>query len=149
MIIESPEALGQEFWKILEPYRVTIHGANPWELSAIVNVLRIRPHIDEAVAAVGGKINSVYRCTAINKAVGGSVRSRHLEGLAVDIRPGPKFNTKSASQLLFALAKDGRLGSVHQVIDETGWVHVGWHRLGERGTTRLLKFDGKRYLRIA
>ena len=90
---------------------------------------------------VGGpiKINSFYRCPKLNKAIGGSKRSQHCEGRAIDI--GDTFGYKTNAEM-FNYIKDNL--NFDQMIWEFGddnnpaWVHVSFDSLeGNRG--RLLK----------
>ena len=78
---------------------------------------------------VGGpiKINSFYRCEELNRAIGGSSRSQHCEGRAVDIDDtfGYKTNAEMFEYIRNNLSFD-------QLIWEFGddnnpaWVHVSY-----------------------
>lgn len=90
---------------------------------------------------VGGpiKINSFYRCPKLNKAIGGSKRSQHCEGRAIDI--DDTFGYKTNAEM-FNYIRDNL--NFDQMIWEFGddnnpaWVHVSFDSLdGNRG--RLLK----------
>ena len=90
---------------------------------------------------VGGpiKINSFYRCPKLNKAIGGSKRSQHCEGRAIDI--DDTFGYKTNAEM-FYYVRDNL--NFDQMIWEFGddnnpaWVHVSFDSLdGNRG--RLLK----------
>ena len=90
---------------------------------------------------VGGpiKINSFYRCPKLNKAIGGSKRSQHCEGRAIDIDDTFGFKTNAE---MFHYIKNNL--NFDQMIWEFGddnnpaWVHVSFDSLeGNRG--RLLK----------
>jgi len=90
---------------------------------------------------VGGpiKINSFYRSPKLNKAIGGSKRSQHCEGRAIDI--DDTFGYKTNAEM-FHYIKDNL--NFDQMIWEFGddnnpaWVHVSFDSLdGNRG--RLLK----------
>ena len=73
------------------------------------------------------KINSFYRCVELNKAIGGSSRSQHCEGRAIDIDDthGHKTNAE-----MFEYIKNNL--SFDQLIWEFGtdknpnWVHVSY-----------------------
>ena len=69
------------------------------------------------------KVNSGYRCDALNKAVGGSKTSHHRFGLAADITAGNKFENRK----LFILAQKLNL-PFDQLIDEKdySWVHISF-----------------------
>ena len=70
------------------------------------------------------KISSGYRCSKLNKAVGGVPTSQHQKGEAADID-----NCTTENKKIFNLAKkmieEGKL-NVGQLIDEKGysWVHI-------------------------
>jgi zinc D-Ala-D-Ala carboxypeptidase len=78
---------------------------------------------------VGGpiKINSFYRCPALNKAIGGSKKSQHCQGRAMDI--DDTFGVMSNSTM-FNWIQDNL--SYDQIIWEFGdeynpdWVHVSY-----------------------
>ena len=69
------------------------------------------------------KVNSGYRCPALNKAVGGSKTSHPMLGLAADITVG----SKSENKKLFELAKKLDL-PFDQLIDESNfsWIHISY-----------------------
>jgi len=90
---------------------------------------------------VGGpiKINSFYRCPKLNKAIGGSKRSQHCEGRAIDI--DDTFGYKTNAEMFHYIKNNLNFD---QMIWEFGddnnpaWVHVSFDSLdGNRG--RLLK----------
>lgn len=69
------------------------------------------------------KVNSGYRCEALNKAVGGSKTSHHLKGMAADLTGGSKMWNKQ----IFELAQ--KLNLPHcQLIDEKkySWIHISY-----------------------
>ena len=68
-------------------------------------------------------VNSGYRCSALNKAVGGSKTSQHIKGLAADITAGSSKENK----ILFQLAQELNL-PFDQLIDEKNfsWVHISF-----------------------
>jgi uncharacterized protein YcbK (DUF882 family) len=51
------------------------------------------------------KVNSGYRCPALNKAVNGSKSSQHMKGLAADITAGSLKENK----ILFELVQELKL----------------------------------------
>lgn len=69
------------------------------------------------------RVNSGYRCDALNKAVGGSKTSQHRYGLAADITAGSKFENRR----LFILAQKLNL-PYDQLIDEKdySWIHISY-----------------------
>lgn len=71
------------------------------------------------------KVNSGYRCIALNEAVKGSKTSQHIKGLAADITAGsPKEN-----KILFNLAQELKL-PFDQLIDEKQfrWIHISFSK---------------------
>lgn len=71
------------------------------------------------------KVNSGYRCEALNVAVGGSKTSQHKYGLATDITTGSRLENKK----LFILAKQLNL-PFDQLIDEKAysWIHISFSK---------------------
>ena len=71
------------------------------------------------------KVNSGYRCEALNVAVGGSKTSQHRYGLAADITTGSQLENKK----LFILAKQLNL-PFDQLIDEKAysWIHISFSK---------------------
>src|SRR5690242_11290128 len=54
----------------------------------MANLRVLAAGLERVRAALGGKpihVSSGYRCLALNRAVGGAVRSAHIDGLAADI----------------------------------------------------------------
>lgn len=92
---------------------------------------------------VGGpiKINSFYRCKELNKAIGGSTRSQHCEGRAIDI--DDTFGYKTNKEM-FEYIKDNL--SFDQLIAEFGtdknpdWVHVSYVS-EDQNRNRILKAE--------
>jgi len=67
------------------------------------------------------KINSFFRCVALNKAVKGSASSQHVKGEAIDISGGNKIENKKIFDYIVSSGLD-----FDQVILEFGgvWVHI-------------------------
>lgn len=70
------------------------------------------------------RVNSGYRCPALNKAVGGSAKSDHLYGYAADITAGSVEKNKELFKLVQKLNLPYR-----QLIDENNfsWVHISYN----------------------
>lgn len=78
-------------------------------------------------------VSSGYRCPAVNKGVGGSLTSQHMQGEAADIYvdAGAKGNFEIGKLIV-------KLGNFDQVIFENvgtndllpQWIHVSWKRSG-------------------
>jgi hypothetical protein len=73
-------------------------------------------------------VNSGYRSTQLNKAVGGVKTSQHVKGQAVDITT----YSRSGNKRLFELIRES--GCFDQLIDEQNlsWVHVSFNVNGNR-----------------
>jgi len=97
---------------------------------------------------VGGpiKINSFYRSVALNKAIGGSSRSQHCEGRAIDIDDtfGHKTNAEMFEWIKSNLDFDQMIWEFGND-DNPDWVHISY--VGpEENRNRCLKakrVDGK------
>lgn len=74
-------------------------------------------------------VNSGYRCTALNTAVGGVPNSQHLTGHAADITGGNKAENKKLWELIKKLDLP-----IDQCIDESSlsWVHVSYDKTRNR-----------------
>ena len=70
-------------------------------------------------------VNSGYRCTKLNKAIGGAKNSQHLVGQASDIRTVQ--NTKESNKELFDLIKNSKLPFDQLIYEyDYNWVHVSY-----------------------
>lgn len=80
------------------------------------------------------KVNSFYRCEALNKAVKGSLTSQHVEGKAIDISTG----TKTGNKLIYDWAKENLI--FDQLINEYdyAWVHISYNKNNNRNQTLII-----------
>jgi hypothetical protein len=102
---------------------------------------------------VGGpiKINSFYRCKELNSAIGGSAKSQHCEGRAIDL--DDTFGHKTNAEM-FNYIKDNL--DFDQLIWEFGddnnpdWVHASYVSVDEnrRRCLRAYKSNGKTAYKI-
>lgn len=86
------------------------------------NLRRLAVDLLEPARALVGRlrVNSGYRCPALNAAIGGSKTSAHMDGLAADVFP-LDMDLADAYQ---RLAQSGL--PVDQLIFEFGrWIHIG------------------------
>jgi hypothetical protein len=74
------------------------------------------------------KINSFYRCDALNKKVKGSKTSQHVKGEAIDLSAGSKTENKKLFDWLKVNVEFDQLINEY---DYT-WVHVSYSKLGNR-----------------
>jgi hypothetical protein len=82
------------------------------------------------------KINSFFRCVALNKAVKGSLTSGHVLGNSIDISGGNKIENKK----LFDFIKTSGL-EYDQLINEYDytWLHISLKRTGNRKQILVIK----------
>lgn len=68
-------------------------------------------------------VNGAYRCSELNKAVGGSKTSQHMTGQAADITVGSPDNNKKLFNLMIEMNLP-----FDQLIDEKNfrWIHVSY-----------------------
>lgn len=80
------------------------------------------------------KVNSFYRCDALNSAVKGSATSQHTQGKAIDISTG----TKSGNKLIYEWAKNNLI--FDQLINEYdyAWVHISYNKNNNRNQTLII-----------
>jgi zinc D-Ala-D-Ala carboxypeptidase len=80
------------------------------------------------------KVNSFYRCDALNKAVKGSATSQHVQGKAMDISTGTKIGNK----LIYEWAKNNLI--FDQLINEYdyAWVHISYNKNNNRNQTLII-----------
>lgn len=89
---------------------------------ALENLIKTAYVMEDVRALLGGKpisISSGYRSIAVNKAVGGSNTSAHVDGLACDFIC-PAFGSPLA--ICKIIAKSGI--KFDQLIEEGTWVHI-------------------------
>lgn len=94
------------------------------------NLERLVDKVLDGLREIYGKpitVNSGYRCPELNKAVGGSKTSDHMNGFSVDITA----SCKKENAILFQIIKDNF--NFDQLIWEKGnseypdWVHVSYN----------------------
>lgn len=125
----------------VEKYRLTNHGDNPWSVEGFANVMRLAHHMERARKMVDGQINSVFRSEQVNQKVGGVKASRHLRGLAADIKPN-NVDVEEAVRILFEASVRGDLGPVRKVVREPKIVHLSWFAQGEPQTKIVIRSWG-------
>lgn len=91
--------------------------------------------IDRA-CGVGG-VNSGWRSTVVNAAVGGSPTSEHQTGRAGDLQPSPGKSNRNLATCIYV--KRRKWPALDQVIWYTNksHVHVGWKPSGARGQFKV------------
>ncbi len=99
-------------------------------------------------ALLGGHpiiISSAFRCKALNKAIGGSETSQHMEGMALDLVAVECSNVE-----MFEIIKECSFLDFDQLIlegykkDKTaGWVHISTRPDGKNRNEALIMVKGK------
>ena len=81
------------------------------------------------------KINSFFRCEALNVAVGGSKTSQHCKGEAIDMSAGSKEENKK----LFDWCKENLM--FDQLLNEYdySWVHISYKKENNRNQVLVVK----------
>ena len=115
----------------------------------LTNMVGIAENVFEPLRMwVGGpiRINSFYRCEDLNRAIGGSSRSQHCEGRAMDL--DDTFGHKTNAEMFEYIRKNLNFD---QLIWEFGddnnpdWIHVSY--IAEDGNRKRVmraeKIDGK------
>lgn len=91
-------------------------------------------------------ISSGYRCTKLNKAVGGVANSQHLYGQAADIKAVNPADNGKLFKCIKRLVDNGTI-KVGQLIWEYGsktnprWVHVSIPRVGKKNNQVLYYYS--------
>lgn len=91
------------------------------------NVERVAAVMEQVRTLLGDhplKVNSWYRCPALNKAVGGSPKSAHMQGFAVDFETNHILNAKA-----FELVATSDIVFDQLIHEQTksgaDWIHLG------------------------
>lgn len=98
-------------------------------------------------------VSNGYRCPALNKAIGGSSTSQHMEGEALDLDQDNR-GTKVTNAMVFNHIKDNL--EFDQLIWEFGtstnpdWVHVSYESVGKqrKQVLRAVKENGKTIYKV-
>ena len=113
---------------------------NSPSLAVLANLRSLAALLEQVRAAVGLPISvsSGYRCAALNRAVGGTPSSAHMNGLAADIS-APGLAPKDLATAIMASGVQ-----FDQLIDEGSWVHIGLSRGAPRNQVLTAHFaDGR------
>lgn len=87
--------------------------------------------------------NSGFRSQSLNKALGGSSSSQHLDGKAADIEISSVDNKELALWIRDHLDFDQLILERYNGGVDSGWVHVSFNGTSNRGD--VLRFDGDSY----
>lgn len=108
------------------------------------NITRLIDYLDKVREEFGApiRVSSGYRSPELNKAVGGSRKSQHMEGLAADLAV-PELSR------LFQTIRE--MGGFDQLIWEEPsphrvWVHVSVAPKGAKPRGQVLRYNGRSYI---
>ena len=71
------------------------------------------------------RVTSGYRCTELNRAVGGAGNSQHLYGMAADIQGTP--NTAEEVKTLFSLVRKLGIEYDQAIFEKNSWLHISYN----------------------
>jgi hypothetical protein len=139
------ERVAASFWlsEFLRPDTAIRRGIDNAPGPAVLASIRgtLAPGMERVRAALGVPvlITSGYRSPELNRAVGGSKASQHVQGLAADFI-APQFGTPRAiARYLMQRQPELRFD---QLIFEGQWVHVSFVPGVARGEVLTAHFDG-------
>ena len=91
---------------------------------ALANLARLAAGLEEVQALLGGPldISSGYRCAELNRAVGGSARSQHVQGMAADFTC-PRFGAPLA---VAAAIQASGIAFDQCILEFNRWVHISF-----------------------
>ena len=119
------------FKELTESTTALVRGIDnmPKQIAVIDNMDNLIEQVLEPLRLAFGKpiiVTSGYRCEALNKAVGGTYNSFHLQGRAADI----KALTRSDNKRLYELAKKIKTTElIAEQADINGvplWIHIAF-----------------------
>jgi len=121
----------------LSPTALRLGIDNTPNEDVLVNMKLVAERCFEPIREFYGKpikVNSFYRCDALNKAVSGSATSQHTQGKAIDISTG----TKAGNKLIYEWAKNNLI--FDQLINEYdyAWVHISYNKNNNRNQTLII-----------
>lgn len=93
------------------------------DAAIVAELTRLATTLLDPIREVAGPlyVDSGYRPSVVNSAVGGAINSDHLYGRAADIVP---LNGGSVDDLMAIISDLRRSLPLHKAISEFGWVHV-------------------------
>lgn len=111
------------------------------------NLLKVAAELEKVRAFFRGpvKVNSAFRCSELNAAVGGAPTSQHTTGAAADFTVSG-FEDLNGLRFVFEWCRNHL--SYSQLILErpegrAPWIHLGLPHPDKQG--EVLEFDGKKY----
>jgi len=111
----------------------------------LLNLKEVALHIFQPCREHFGKplrVTSGYRSEELNKAIGGSIKSQHSKGEALDMQSTKGYTNKE----LFMFIKDHLdfdqlIGEFPDNVGEYAWVHCSYKKEGNRGEVLIAYKD--------
>lgn len=126
--------------------QLKINNTPPPEIIENLKALALALEIVRLIIGKPLDISSAYRCLALNKAVGGSTTSAHVQGLAADFKVKGMTPRQICEKLLAAGVRFDQL--IMEDVSESSpngvWVHFGIAKGNMRGQVLTMK-AGKYY----
>ena len=116
---------------------------NPIELNSMMEVAELVFEPLREWYSKPIKINSFFRCEALNRAVGGAKTSQHRFGKAIDIDAG-KDNLKLALWIIENVDFDQVIIEGVDLLKNIAWIHLSYNRGHNRKQVLIMK-KGKYY----
>jgi len=115
-------------------------------VNILTNLMAVADKIQEIRDLLGHpiRINSAYRCPALNKAVGSKPTSQHPKGEAIDF-VCPAFGTPA--QVVEKIKQSKVV--VDQCIEESTWTHLSIKLTGNRNRNQFAKLLNGKFTVIA
>jgi hypothetical protein len=137
----------EEFYESDTALRLGIDNKPDAEVQSNLTVLSFGLERVRSILGSPMHISSGYRCPQLNKAIGGSSSSQHMQGLAADFT-APEFGSPLAICNEIVAHREYIL--YDQVINEGRWVHISFQadpRFKPRGEVLTAHFsaNGVRY----
>jgi len=104
---------------------------------AIANLKALCEHILQPIRYNYGPvvISSGYRCTQLNKSIGGSIHSQHCKGEAADFTC-PRYDNKEVARFIRGMLMFDQLILEYY---PGGWIHVSYKDKGRGSVLRAVK----------
>lgn len=101
--------------------RLGIDNTATYEIANNLELLANNLELVRAELGYPLRINSAYRCEALNKAIGGAAKSDHIDGYAADFTCA-EFGTP----VEIVKRIESSAINFHQLIQEGKWVHISF-----------------------
>jgi len=111
----------------------------------LLNLKEVALHIFQPCREHFGKplrVTSGYRSEALNKAIGGSSKSQHSKGEALDMQSTKGYTNKELFMYIKDhLTFDQLIGEFPDNVGEYAWVHCSYKKEGNRGEVLIAYKD--------